>query len=556
MLSRIAVLLTLTLSLQSNEATVEVEVIGAETHSPIPCRITIVNREGSLAPVVPAAGQRLAVRPGVVYTIDGKSRFSLPAGTYALYATRGFEYGLGIQKVSLAAGEERRVQLHLRREVPTSGLVSSDLHVHTATYSGHGDATADERAITLAGEGIEMAVIADHNYLADLTEPVARMGTARYVTTVIGNEVSTAAGHFNAFPFHPGSAVPDHKAPDWSTLMKSIRGIPGVQVITLNHPRDLHGKYRPFGPENFNPESGESRTGQEFSFDCLEVLNSGALQSDMMQTYRDWFALLNRGLRVTGIGGSDGHDVNRYIVGQGRTYISCPDEDPSHINVDQACQSLRNGRALVSMGLLTRMSLDTKFAAGDLATGVGDAVQISVSVLGPSWVRADTVQLYANGTQVREHRVTRPGTATPEKASVLWTLPRPTQDVYLVAIASGPGVTEPYWPIPKPYQPTSPVWTPRVFGSTNPIWLDADGDGKFTPPRAYAREILGKSGRDAARLLELLQPFDRATAVQAADLCDASGIDIRSPQWTKLLQSAPARLREGFAAFIRTLPPE
>ena len=65
-------------------------------------------------------------------------------------------------------------------------------------------------------------------------------------------------------------------------------------------------------------------------------------------------------------------------------------------------------------------------------------------------------------------------------------VPRPAYDVHLVAIASGPPVTGPYWPIPKPYQPNSRVWEPRVLGATNPIRIDGDGDGKYTPPRAYA----------------------------------------------------------------------
>jgi hypothetical protein len=53
----------------------------------------------------------------------------------------------------------------------------------------------------------------------------------------------------------------------------------------------------------------------------------------------------------------------------------------------------------------------------------------------------------------------------------------------LLAVASGPPVTAPFWRIPKPYQPTSTTWNPRVIGATNPIWIDADGDGRFTPPR-------------------------------------------------------------------------
>jgi hypothetical protein len=66
---------------------------------------------------------------------------------------------------------------------------------------------------------------------------------------------------------------------------------------------------------------------------------------------------------------------------------------------------------------------------------------------------------------------------------VRWTVPRPAQDVHLIAIASGPGITSPHWAIPKPYQPSSRMWNARVLGATNPIWVDADGDGKFTPLR-------------------------------------------------------------------------
>src|SRR2546430_16350046 len=55
-----------------------------------------------------------------------------------------------------------------------------------------------------------------------------------------------------------------------------------------------------------------------------------------------------------------------------------------------------------------------------------------------------------------------------KKPRVPWRAPRPAYDVPLVAIASGPPVTGPYWPIPKPYQPNSRVWEPRVLGATNP----------------------------------------------------------------------------------------
>ena len=95
-------------------------------------------------------------------------------------------------------------------------------------------------------------------------------------------------------------------------------------------------------------------------------------------------------------------------------------------------------------------------------------------------------------------------------------LPRFRHDVHLVAIASGPGVTAPFWETPRPYQPSSKVFTPRVLGATNPVWLDADGDGKFTPARAYAEQLVKRHGTAAAKLFPALADYDEAVAAQAA----------------------------------------
>ena len=56
------------------EATVEVTVLedrGPGKAGPVPCRITVLNDKGALMSVGAASGERLAVRPGVVYTADG-----------------------------------------------------------------------------------------------------------------------------------------------------------------------------------------------------------------------------------------------------------------------------------------------------------------------------------------------------------------------------------------------------------------------------------------------------------------------------------------------------
>jgi hypothetical protein len=536
------------------EATLSFQITDAESGEPIPCRVTIADEHGALVPLSAAPDAPLAVRPGVVYSGDGRGAVQLPAGRYVVYATRGFEYSVDSQPLSLTPGQTAEVQLTLRREVPTPGLVACDTHVHTFTHSRHGDATIDERMLTLAGEGIELPIATDHNLHADFSEAAARMKVSQYFTPVVGNEVTTRAGHFNVFPVEPASRVADFRIDHWPRLMEVIRAAPEVEVIILNHPRDLHSNFRPFGSENFNRVTGENRRGFEFSFDGVELVNSSALQSDFMEVYRDWFALLNYGYRITGVGSSDGHDVSRYIVGQGRTYLECDDRDPGKIDVAEACRNFKAGRAYVSMGLLTRISVDGRFSAGDLATVSGDQLEVTVTVLGPSWSRADLVELFANGRKFREQKI--PAATSPkggQQAVIKWTLSRPPHDVHLVAIATGPGVSEPYWAIAKPYQSSSSVWKARVIGSTNPIWLDADGDGQFTPARGYARKLVQEFGTDPAKLIPALSRFDEAVAAQAASLCAAEGADLGGVPFARALETASGAVQRGFAAFISTL---
>jgi hypothetical protein len=451
----------------------------------MPCRITVVNANESLVPLR-AEGDAVAARPGVAYLGNGSGTLRLRLGHYRIYAGRGFEFGVVTQAVAVVAGPPQTLKFELKRQVSTPGLVSCDTHVHTFTYSRHGDATAEERAITLAGEGIELPIATDHNVIIDPTAAARKTGMDKYFTAVSGDEVTTGHAHFNIFPVEAGAKAPNYKINDWPELMKEMRAAPAVKVVILNHPRNVHNNFQPFASTNFNAKTGENLRGSEFSFDAVEVLNSSALQSDWMVSFRDWMALLNYGYRVTAVGSSDCHDVSRYIVGQGRSYVACDDSDVSRIDVNKACESILNGRVLVSMGLLADMKVEDRFSVGDLATGVGDMIHVTVSVQGPDWTAADLVQLYANGELAREEHFA-PVFAPGEKKRIHWSLPKPPKDLYLVAIASGPPVTSPYWRIPKPYQPTSTTWKPRVVGATNPIWVDSDGDGKFTALRLQAR---------------------------------------------------------------------
>ncbi|HVC95725.1 MAG TPA: CehA/McbA family metallohydrolase [Pirellulales bacterium] len=533
-----------------NEATLEVSI--TEDGERIPCRLTLVDPNGSLMTLGTRSGERLAVRPGVVYTADGWARLALPAGRYTLYAGRGFEYGIDSAEVELTPGGSANSKLSISREVPTEGWVACDTHCHTLTYSGHGDATLAERLIAVAGEAIELPIATDHNLRVDYDEAARTAGLRRYFTPVAGNEVTTARlGHFNVFPLAAESPAVDADVSDWPSLFERIFSVAGARVAVLNHARDMHGGFRPFAPEHHIGVAGENLDGRALGANAMEVVNSGALQSDPMQLPRDWFGLLNRGLAIVPVGSSDSHDVARHFIGQGRTYIRCDDADPGAIDVDAVIDNLLGGRVAVSMGLLTEISLAGQFGPGDLVE-MADDIDVSVCVLSPSWTRASNIVLYANGLPIREATVgvrTKGSQETGVQCQARWTLPRPKHDIYLVAVATGPGVAAPYWPIPKSYQPTSPDWQPYVIGLTGAVRLDADGVKGFTCAHDYAVRLVQAAEGDATELCRRLTDYDEAVAVQAASVWAAGGESLFDGDLADALGAAPAHVGRGFAAY-------
>ena len=115
--------------------TFDVSVVDAETGAPLPGRLTLVDAAEALMPLRAVEGQQLAVRTGVIYSGDGKARFTTAPGTYMLYASRGFEYSVATQRITIAAGDDKKLVLKIRREVPTPGLIAADTHIHTLTFS-------------------------------------------------------------------------------------------------------------------------------------------------------------------------------------------------------------------------------------------------------------------------------------------------------------------------------------------------------------------------------------------------------------------------------------
>ena len=504
--------------------------VKSEFGSPLPCRVTIVDREGYLVPLtVESSSGACAVRTGVVYSSSGHCQIGLAAGRYSVFVTRGPEYERAEWDVLLEDGDTKHLSAELVRSVDTKGWVSLDTHTHTFTFSRHGDATIDERVVTIAGEGLEVAVATDHNVLTDYRASAIQAGVESYFTTLIGDEVTTKEAHFNVFPLRRSSRLPNFRILDWTRLLGHFREQPGLDVVILNHPHNVHNGFKPFSRQHLNPVSGRVLKKLDLGIDAMEVLSSSAQQSDLMLVFRDWFAVLNQGYRVVGLGSSDVHDVNRYIIGQGRTYLEITDENVGELNELELSSTLKRGRAIISMGLFVTMEVNDQAGIGEVAA-FDEGQQVSVTIRAPSWIDADRLELFANGRLVRrlmltdEHRLldVLPG----QVWQVEWNLSELRHDSTLVAIATGPGDLGPSWPIPFPYQPSAPTFVPRVVGATNPIWLDRDGDGRFTSARQLGERLWERCERRPSEVWTHLADYDEAVVVQVADIAFQRGISL------------------------------
>jgi hypothetical protein len=536
----------------TSAAKLDVTVIDQESGKPLPCRLTIVDDRGSLVPLGQESDRTTAVRCGVVYTSTGQVTLRLPVGRCTLYAGRGFEWGIDSVKLDLHEGLNDPRRLTIRREVDTAGYVACDTHIHTFTYSRHGDATLAERMITLAGEGIELPIATDHNLTVDYEKQARAAGVRKYFTPVTGNEVTTAKlGHFNVFPLEEWSPLIDFRAPTWEKLFGNIDSLAPGAVVILNHARDDHGGFRPFDPSRHISLTGEDLDGQAPRANAMEIINSGATLNDPMMLVRDWMGCVNRGHKWTPIGASDSHDVSRFIVGQGRTYVRVDDKDPGAIDVVKAVDAIKAGHVLVSYGLLVDLRVNDRFTSGDLAKIDGD-INVRVTVQGPAWTRADRVELYANGVKIREAQVDPARAAHPGlTTSIDWKIPKPAHDVFLTAIATGPGVTDLFWPAARPYQRTGPHWVPYVLGCSGAVFVDADRSGSFASAFDYASRIAGESKGDLEPTVKVLARYDASVAAQAAGILRARGKVSTAESLDAAARNAAPSVRDGFEAYAR-----
>lgn len=476
-----------------------------------------------------------------LFGAPGGGRWDVPPGTWEIDVTRGLEYAPFSGEIEVSSGQDVVLDVVLERVVDTSGYLSMDGHVHSGP-SPDSPVDVPTRLRTLAVEGVEVAVSSDHEAILPWEPWLEASGVDGHVRSVLGSEVTPPIPeHINAWPF---PATPD-VAPrgdfvqwygmDLEEIFAAIRAR-GAQVISLNHPRlgcnwlCLIGYDRITGEPTVDDPTifGFEPDAELWSwdFDAVEYQNDPSpvlvdpARPDATGLFEDWMSFQNHGRRITALGVTDVHGFD--AQGVPRNWFEAPTDDPTAFEDGMLVDAILGGRSLVSTGAFARVAIGDA-TMGDTVTVDGD-VTLSLRVEALEEIDVTHVTVFANCDEVMTVATDDPYAVVKLDTELSFAL---ESDAHVVVLGWGADL------LPRNLPQFDPAGVPRF--TTNPIFVDADQDGVFTPPggRSCTYEIAHPKGVAAPRHVGRLADLDGWLHRRAAVIDD-----LRPGRWPRCSEEA------------------
>ncbi|OGQ25157.1 MAG: hypothetical protein A2138_06700 [Deltaproteobacteria bacterium RBG_16_71_12] len=217
----------------------------------------------------------------------------------------------------------------------------------------------------------------------------------------------------------------------------------------------------------------------------------------------DWIMMLESGRRVVGTANSDSHEPEKDEPGCPRTYVRAPSDEPAQVRPDDIVAAFTAGDVLMTNGPFVRVAVEGDGAAvgmGATASATDGRFVARIHVDTAPWVVPDTLNVYLGTTLAHTEAV--PGSG-PHDFEV--PIDAAGDGILLVEVRGSETMFPSIFPNEVP-----PLQFTDVIGSlgssfglggdegalepaltfvttpyalTNPVWLDADGDGEVTPSR-------------------------------------------------------------------------
>jgi hypothetical protein len=399
---------------------------------------------------------------GAWWTTNGLLELKVRPGTYDVVASRGPEYELATQTITVGANGLATVELALARSFATPGWVAGDFHIHAQPSTDSGVPIVD-RVTSCAAEGLEVATATDHNFITDYSPVIANAVLDEWLLGISGMELTTfEMGHFIGWPLRidPGSTrggefLWAHQPPQM--LFDELRDLAidrTSSVVQVAHPRqqvlgyfaqffvdqDTAQPYTPTGILGVFAPYGDEFMMSNFSydFDAIELVTGRRLEDihaykapnpvppgpypgptplpgevvlgkdnrpAFPGTVETWFTMLDRGHKATGMGASDSHKLLGDEPGYARTMMFVGDgkDVPGGYSRQDVVDAVRNHHAIATNAPFITMTTADGHGIGDTVKGA--SAQIAIHVAMPTWAAVDTLTIYASTSTAPDHSI-------------------------------------------------------------------------------------------------------------------------------------------------------
>lgn len=412
-------------------AATTVESMGA-TPGPAPVRVQVLNegtvtRPGTAEVPFAAFGEPsmpLGDREHVEFPLDGDVTMRVAAGTYRVVVSRGYEYEIfDDAAVNVTGGATVELAPSLVRSVNTADTLCGDFHIHTNRSPDAAD-PGDAKIRYALGDGVEIPVRTDHEFVAAFEPNIERLGVEQWAYGVSAVEYTTFDyGHFGVFPLQADPARTNGGAPQWRDLSSEnettglarlrlppemfaeIDAIETDPALIIFHPRGLGVPGAYFTASGYDRETGVASNTElwdEDAFSIVEVFNESSFAENLDSTVADWFSFMSRGKRIAVTGSSDSHQVmDGSAVGYPRTCVITGTDDPADFRSALDDNDLRdlvaNGRGVISGGVFLTAETATGEGPGQERMSASATENIRVTVQAPTWITVTTLEVYVNG---------------------------------------------------------------------------------------------------------------------------------------------------------------
>lgn len=249
-----------------------------------------------------------------------------------------------------------------------------DLHMHNAHSDGSCKSQSGEKVPCplyktvedAASRKLDFIAITDHNTMSQYNDMRELQPYFDKLLLMPGREVTTFQGHANVFgttAFIDFRLSSPH-VPTVNKLLEQVQDLHGL--ISLNHPGSPSGAAC-MGCGWTAPDTDFSRVN------AIEAINGGSLDGPR-SGIPFWQDKLNKGFRLTAIGGSDNHDADygpsiRSAVGHPTTVVYAP-----NLTEEAILNGIRAGHVFIDIEGTPNRTLEFSANAGGTTASMGDSL--------------------------------------------------------------------------------------------------------------------------------------------------------------------------------------